>query len=438
VLLLYTPYTTARLVYILQFVESILHHPIVVTTHLNEFLSSTNPVKINYSNTELTNAIYQIKPHSLLSENNIHEVFIDIDTCRGKICFFRNEADHHGFDVFAACFYLISRYEEYLPHAKDEYGRFAYTNSIAYKYGFLEKPIVNFWLQDLQQQLHIFYPCYSIQQGNFQFIPTYDIDIAFANLYQPVYKKVYRYFKAFIKGNIDEVLALAKAFTNQISDVFDVYGWLQHLHNTLQLKPIFFYLLAEKNGQYDKNIPPSVKGFQQFLLHQATLQRIGIHPSWQSAYSLQTLQNEWKWFEKIIGKKPIYSRQHYIQMELPKTYETLMQQGIQFEFSMGYGSVNGFRASVASPFFWFHLEKNKATQMQVYPFCFMDANAYFEEGLTVEAAAKELQQYYDTVKAVNGTLVTIFHNHFLTEQPQWIDWRKMYEHFLLKNFDNNI
>lgn len=64
----------------------------------------------------------------------------------------------------------------------------------------------------------------------------------------------------------------------------------------------------------------------------------------------------------------------------------------------------------------------------------MEANSYFEQKYTPSQAAEELQQYYDVVKGVNGQLITIFHNHFLTEQPEWVSWRRMYETFLQRNF----
>ena len=73
----------------------------------------------------------------------------------------------------------------------------------------------------------------------------------------------------------------------------------------------------------------------------------------------------------------VISRQHFIRFTLPDTYRQLINAGIKEEFSMGYGSVNGFRASVALPFYWFDLEKNEATSLLVYLFCFMDANSFF-------------------------------------------------------------
>ena len=136
----------------------------------------------------------------------------------------------------------------------------------------------------------------------------------------------------------------------------------------------------------------------------------------------------------MMGKRVAQSRQHYIRMTLPQTYRLLIDAGIEQDYSMGYGSINGFRASAASPFYWYDLEHDKATHLLIHPFCYMDANAVFEEQLTPEQAANELEQYYTVVKQVNATFITIFHNHFLTEQAEWKPWRMLYEKFLSKHF----
>jgi len=101
---------------------------------------------------------------------------------------------------------------------------------------------------------------------------------------------------------------------------------------------------------------------------------------------------------------------------------------------MAYGSINGFRASYALPFYWFDLERNETTDLLLHPFCFMEATSVFEQKYSVEQTAEELQYYHDMVKSVKGEFIALFHNHFLTEQPQWLPWRKMYERFLENNF----
>ena len=121
-------------------------------------------------------------------------------------------------------------------------------------------------------------------------------------------------------------------------------------------------------------------------------------------------------------------------MTLPDTYRLLIDNNIAEDHSMGYGSINGFRASVASSFYWYDLGKEKPTSLLIRPFSFMEANSYFEQEYTSTQAAEELQQYHDVIKSVGGDLITIFHNHFITEQKEWLPWRKMYEDFLKRNF----
>jgi len=97
---------------------------------------------------------------------------------------------------------------------------------------------------------------------------------------------------------------------------------------------------------------------------------------------------------------------------------------------MGYGSVNGFRASVASSFFWYDLKKEQQTKLQLFPFCFMDANSFYEQKCTAQQTMTELLDYYNAIKKVNGLMITIWHNHFLGTDPMFAGWREVYEIFL--------
>jgi hypothetical protein len=97
---------------------------------------------------------------------------------------------------------------------------------------------------------------------------------------------------------------------------------------------------------------------------------------------------------------------------------------------MGYGSINGFRASVTSPFFWYDLESEKQTILLLYPFCFMEANSFYEQKYSTQKAFEELKHYFDIVQSVNGTLITIWHNNFLGTARQFKGWREMYEKFI--------
>jgi hypothetical protein len=192
--------------------------------------------------------------------------------------------------------------------------------------------------------------------------------------------------------------------------------------------------VAQERKGYDKNLSPKTKAMQQLMKSHAAKYTVGVHPSWQSGDDETLLSQEKQIVEKATGKTITRSRQHYIRMELPKTYRLLLKNNIKDDYSMGYGSINGFRASYTLPFKWYDLENEQETNLTIHPFCYMEANSYFEQKMTSNQTEEELQHYYDVVKNVNGQLITIFHNHFLTEQPEWVSWRRMYEHFLQRNF----
>ena len=446
-MLLYTTIASSRLQYTISFIESIIGQQIIITTDKEYFLQA-EAVKINYSAERIATNEYHIIPHTLLFSTNVIPTDIVVSECRNNPCFFTHQ-DDHGFDVFAAIFYLISRYEEYLPHQKDMYGRYAHTNSLAYQHNFLDKPLVNYWINDLMQQLFSVYRLPSTELDplssklttydlrlttTFSFTPTYDIDIAYAYNHQSIVKNIGGFFKDLLKADIEKVIERASVYSGTKQDPFDTYQWLDTLHKEHQLAPIYFFLLAKQKGIYDKNIPPSVGAMQQLVQQHAATYSVGIHPSWQSGDNELLVKEEIESIKKITNKPCTTSRQHYIRLTLPNTYRTLIENGITQDYSMGYGSINGFRASVASPFYWYDLEKEAVSTLKLYPYCYMDANSYFEQHLSAEEAGQELQYYHDTVKAVGGQLITIFHNHFLTEQPQWKPWREMYRRFLEANF----
>jgi hypothetical protein len=97
---------------------------------------------------------------------------------------------------------------------------------------------------------------------------------------------------------------------------------------------------------------------------------------------------------------------------------------------MGYGSINGFRASIASPFYWYDLKSETATDLLLHPFCFMDANSYYEQGFTPEQALNELRHYHAMIRSVRGTMITIWHNGFLGTAKEFEGWKDVYTNFI--------
>jgi hypothetical protein len=145
---------------------------------------------------------------------------------------------------------------------------------------------------------------------------------------------------------------------------------------------------------------------------------------------LYFLEKQITTLEKITNNTVEKSRQHYIKLTMPTTYRRLIDAGIKEDYSMGYGSINGFRTSYCLPYKWYDLEKEQQTQLTIFPFCYMDANSYFEQGYSSDEALKEMEYYYNITKQVNGMLITIWHNHFLGADKMFKGWREVYEIFL--------
>jgi hypothetical protein len=116
---------------------------------------------------------------------------------------------------------------------------------------------------------------------------------------------------------------------------------------------------------------------------------------------------------------------------MPTTYRRLLEGGITHDHSMGYGSVNGFRASFTSAYLWYDLKKEEKTGLLIHPFCFMDANAYYEQQLDPEEALEEMIRYFQVIRSLNGTMITIWHNSFLGTEEEFRGWKEIYEQFVV-------
>ena len=421
-LLIYTDNPTIRLQYICKFIfEEILCTSYSLTFDERSFLQHDGN-KINYSDKNI-DTIFQIKPHTLLFETSIKEQTVECFNTQNYKAFFKTGSQDFPFDIFAACFYLISRYEEYLPHAKDMYGRYAHENSIAFKEKFLNQPIVNIWLVHFKQILLEYFPSMIFKDKKFSFLPTYDIDMAWS------YKE-----KGFIRNTLGFIkkpsLERLSTLLGKNEDPFDCYDFLDELHEKYHIKPLYFFLVAKENGVYDKNILPDNEAMQSLIKSHAGKYDIGIHPSWKSNDAIEILQDEKYILENISAKEITCSRQHYIKFSLPTDYKRLIDAGIKNEYSMGYGTVNGFRASVASSFCWYDLTTEKITSLRVHPFCFMDATCFFQQKLSVDESYEELVHYYTENKKVNGEMITIFHNNILSTSKEFEGWLDMYQKFI--------
>jgi hypothetical protein len=433
-LLLYTHTITPRLQYIVDFISKELFDGAITCTTDDRYFKMADVPRLNYSDNDFSEQEFYIKATSLLFETDIKPQSIECFEADYHTAFFQTTGDF-PFDLLAASFYLITRYEEYLPHNKDEYGRYAHTNSLAFKERFLREPLVNIWLDDFKKKLKKKFPALIFKRKPFKYIPSYDIDIAWSYRHKGWLRNMGGFAKSVKTGQWSAIKKRWNVLQNNHTDPYDSYEWLDALHLYCKIKPLYFFLVAQKLQGVDRNTPTSSKAFQELIAYFSVVYKVGLHPSWQSSVDTdkKTVLEEKEWLEVIIDRPVEHSRQHYIKFTLPQSFRRFIECGLLKDYSMGYGSINGFRASVASSFFWFDLEKNETTPLQLFPFCFMDANAFHEQKLTPQQAYEELVYYYNTIKKLNGLFVTIWHNHFLGSEKMFSGWKEMYELFMKEN-----
>ena len=126
-LLLYTRNITPRLSYIARFLFGNILRVDYQLTDNSEAFNRHQEAKINYSQDDFEEGII-IRPTELLFEQGIkaREPFVT-QWDNARIFFQTDDHSTLPFDIFAASFYLVTRYEEHLPYASDEHGRWLNT-----------------------------------------------------------------------------------------------------------------------------------------------------------------------------------------------------------------------------------------------------------------------------------------------------------------------
>lgn len=424
--LVYTHKITSRCVYTFHLIfKDILGVDVELTTDEEYFKTSRHP-KLNYSNHPFGDELY-VQPKHLLFETGLRDQEIYIHEWKGvKIFFETGPRSLLPFDIFAASFYLVSRYEEYLPHIRDKYDRFDAKSSLAYKHDFLTRPVVNIWTQHFKNLLQQHYPDYNFPIKHYQYISTIDIDNAYAYKEKGPMRTLGSYMGDLVKGNFSKIGERTRVLFAGAHDPYDTYDLLLSIQRKYNLKPIYFFLIGDY-AEHDRNLPIESIRFQSLIKNIADYADVGIHPSYDSNINKGQLSIEVKRLSGILNRDITKSRQHFLKLTLPDTYRNLVELDITDDYSMGYANYIGFRAGICTPFNFYDLDFEVETKLKVHPFAVMEATLKYYMKLDPEEAIPAVKPLIDDVKAVNGTFMSLWHNETLSNDKIWFGWRNIYE-----------
>jgi len=428
--LIYTDKITNRIKYIFNLIfKDILNIEIQISSNLEEFKTAEG-IKISYGKTPVGDELF-FGAGSILYERGIgHKelTFIEYEKIPAFFPVYNRDSTL-PFDVFGASFYLVTRYEEYLPYKKDESGRFSAGESLAFQKGFLQKPVVNIWARKISELLSQKYKGFRFPGKKYTFTPTIDIDAAWAYRQKGIFRTTGGYMNALVKFDFQEIAERTRVLSGLQADPFDTYTFQHKIHKKYNLSPIYFILFGDY-GLNDKNIPVKSRKFHTLIKSLADYNKVGIHPSFNSNFYPKKLKLEKERLSKVLNREITRSRQHFLIVRMPTTYRNLINLDITDEYSMGFASQPGFRAGICSTYKFFDLELEIETKLNIHPFTYMEGTLKDYMNISAQDALNVIKPLIDEVKAVNGNFIPIWHNESLSDAKRWQGWQKVYEEMI--------
>lgn len=425
--LLYSEKLSPRLRYTAKLIfEQLLGLPLRFTQDRDKYLQ-THTAKINYSRVPLQSGIF-IQSANLLFETDIFQQDFKTSTHQGvPIFFLSGKQSQLPFDPLAATFYVVSRYEEYIPFIADDHNRFPAEESLLFKLGGLHIPVVNAYAEWLAELLLENHPKLEVTKPQYRFINTVDIDNAAAYLGKGIFRVLGSYARDLVQFNFSEIWKRTRCIFGFDKDPFETFDWVLQLQERYEFNSIFFVLFS-RLGQYDRSLTRHSVRLHRYVKGIGDYCEVGIHPSYRSNDDIALLEEELYSLERVLRKDVNKSRQHYLKLSFPVTYRNLLELEITDDYSMGFSTHSGFRAGICTPFNFYDLELEVETQLTVHPFPFMDGNFIYGEKLNPEQAWEEIANYIRIYKKYGGELVTVWHNRLFSEkEPEWEGWNAVYE-----------
>jgi len=431
-LLIYTPKITSRLKFVFkQICTRILGIPIDFTTTIEVFIAHSG-LKMSYGPQPLGSEFF-IKSNGLLFEQGLSDIEINVQNWGDSKCFFYvGEKSHLPFDIFSASFYLLSRYEEYLPHVKDEFGRFTKAYSLAYQHQFLDQPVVDIWAYKFKSELEVHFPDFTFKAKVYRIHPIIDVPMAYFFKNKGLLRSVGGFLSDLYHFRFKLFYERFLVLFGLKKDPFNTFNWIINRQKKSKQKFDVFFLVGDYST-YDKGINLNKREFVAQIKSIRDYCHVGLKTSFLALDDFDKLKQEKRRLDAVINSNSRKARASFSKVNLPTTYRNYVDLEIETDFSMGYPGTIGFRAGTCTPFLFYDLDFEVQTPLMVHPYQLMDFsllkyNSFLDKK---ETLLKIIQQ----VKNVNGVFTPVFHNYTFSGWDRWSDFKTLFNIILDSNKD---
>jgi hypothetical protein len=334
----------------------------------------------------------------------------------------RNNEIICNIDIFSSIFFMLTRWEEYATSTRDKHNRFPAIASLSYKNKFLNRPIVNEYIEMLWNMLK----CLGISQerviNNYEVISTHDIDhiifkdnrlktiigdiINRRDIHSAYYRLLYRYTNPF----------------NSFSKIIQ-YNMKMNISSR-------FYFMAGGKTNYDCQYNLNSKYIESIIkLIKETGNIIGFHPSYSTYNNEKLWKREKESIDTIIDSNILEGRQHYIRFEVPNTWQIWENNKMLIDSSMSYPKHEGFRCGTGNEFNVFNILTRKRLNLKERPLILMDTTLKKYREMNYIKALDIVNYYKSISKKYKMPITFVFHNSSF-EKVNWNHWEKVYTNII--------
>ncbi len=334
---------------------------------------------------------------------------------------------HLNLDIFGSAFFMLSRYEEFIEQKRDHHSRFPASASIAYKAQFLDRPIVNEYLEVLWFSFSSLWPFLQRKVRKPQNFITCDTDWPFNPAYY-FFKPMIRLVGISLIKRYDLVKAF-KVFYKfilsklgvQIEDEFrENISWMMDVNEKAKNK-VAFYFITYNTSPLD-NIE-NINSLRMRLLFREILSRgheIGVHPgynTYDNPINFDKTVNELKALleEESVQQSIIGGRQHYLRWDFSITPYLWEKNNLDYDSTLGFADRAGFRCGICYEFTMFDILNRKPFNLKQRPLVVMECTviASCYEGLGhSEKSLARFNLLKKRSRMFNGDFTLLWHNNF--------------------------
>ena len=336
-----------------------------------------------------------------------------------------------GIDIFASSFFMLTRWEEYVDKTRDKHNRFPAYASLAYKFNFLDRPVVNEYVEMLWNMLKFLGCKQKRKKREFRFILTHDVDHAYK------YTDVMSHIRE-LAGDILKRKDLKLALNNlkkqilvkfgKAKDPFDTYDYLMDISENLGVKS-YFFLHSSSSSKFDNNNDKFLKNLSQKILSRGHY--IGYHPSYNAYNNLELFLKDKEKIENIIEHKLIFGRQHYLRFKIPTTWQIWEDAKMEWDSTLSYADKEGFRCEVCYPYSVFNILTREKLKLKERPLIVMEGSfTTYQPSITPGQMEQKIRSLINKVKRYNGEFAFLWHNSSFNTNF-WIKYQNIYKKVLL-------